>query len=403
MKNKISTLKKSEKSNYSVVRWAILIVVLIFITLIAFFHQNPEILWKTPSGCMLCPFGGVESFLSWISTGYFIKRTALSSLILLAGVLITTILFGRVFCGQMCPLGTLQEIFGRLGRKHLKSKKRTLPGSLDKSFRWLKYIVMVVFIFFTWSTSTLFFRWIDPWVAYSHIFTTEIFSVFLAGFLVLLISLIGSFFWEKFFCKYLCPLGAFLSLLAPVSIFKIHREKTSCTSCNVCNQVCPVNIDIANSDVVTDKECISCYKCVDKCPENNALTIRSKSKLNVTPLLTIIVTYALIVGLIVATSITGQFSWSSGGGKGLNNQPNNDTHTNCEDEHETDNSIDIKDNQQRINMDMTLREISNQSNIPLETLANKFNISESNFDIKINQVEDKSGNMNDIRTFIDNY
>ncbi|MDD4028454.1 MAG: 4Fe-4S binding protein [Caldisericia bacterium] len=299
---------KKNRSSFSILRWILLLLILGFVTANAYFHQHPEILGKTASVCALCPTGAIESFLYWIRTGYFIHRIALSSLILLLSILVTSFLFRRSFCGQFCPLGTLQELFSSMGNQ-IKSIGVLRKKTKKDSFRWTKYIVIAAFIAVPWFTSSLFFRSIDPWVAYAHITTLEIFGLFLWGFLILLFSLLGSFIWDRFFCKYLCPLGGFLSILSPLGMFRIVRNTTHCTSCNKCNVVCPMNIDVCHLDEITDSECIMCFQCIDACPNAECLTISSRAGTKISPSLVALLTFFIIIGFVVITTITGHFQW----------------------------------------------------------------------------------------------
>ncbi len=302
---------KKKSSVFSYLRWGILLLILAAVTINAYFHHNPHIIGKTASVCALCPTGAIESFLYWIRTGYFLHRVALSSLILFISILITAFLFRRSFCGQFCPFGALQEIFSSLGNR-FKSIQKIRKNTKKDPFRWTKYLVLVAFIIFPWFTSSLFFRSIDPWVAYTHIASMEIFTLFLWGFLVLILCLIGSFVWDRFFCKYLCPLGGFLHILAPLGFYRIIRNSTQCTSCNKCNIVCPMNIDVCHQEEIADAECIMCFQCIESCPKENCLVIASKSGGRVSPMFVALMTFLIIIGLVVLTTISGHFQWFKG-------------------------------------------------------------------------------------------
>ncbi len=302
-----------QKSSFLTIRWYLLIIVLLFVSVLFFLHQYPSILVKTPSVCALCPFGGIETFYSWVTNGYFLHRTGASSLILLVSIIITGLLFKRSFCGQVCPLGTLQELFGSWGSVFTSVKKSKKHLKKD-SFRWTKYVVFAAFVVFAWSTSSLFFRSIDPWVAFSHIWSAELFSMFTFGFIVLIVTIIGSFFMDRFFCKYLCPLGAFLSLIAPISLFKVVRNKDTCTSCCKCDQICPMNIPLTEKGTITDIDCIDCYKCVEACPTEDCISIQTKNGKKISPLMATLSTYLIIFALILFTTIAGIFRWTAGPG-----------------------------------------------------------------------------------------
>ena len=113
----------------------------------------------------------------------------------------------------------------------------------------------------------------DPWVAWAHLTSAELLTEFGIGLTVLIVSLVGSLVYERFFCKYLCPTGALLGLLAKVSFFRIKRDAGTCIDCGLCDRACPMNVEVATAAVVTSSECISCNECVNVCPVAGALEV----------------------------------------------------------------------------------------------------------------------------------
>lgn len=119
----------------------------------------------------------------------------------------------------------------------------------------------------------LIFKPYDPFSALFHIWTDEL---AIGGFIVLIVTLLLSFVMERPWCKYACPYGGLLGLFNKISIFKIRRNPVSCISCDKCDDVCPMNIDIANKDVITDVRCIRCMECVSEqtCPVDKTLELK---------------------------------------------------------------------------------------------------------------------------------
>jgi polyferredoxin len=124
------------------------------------------------------------------------------------------------------------------------------------------------------------------------------------------IVLLGSLFFDRFYCKYACPMGAFLGLISRFSIFKIRREQTACIDCGLCDRACPVNIRVSAGDTVTSPECIDCGECVAACPINGALGVRTASGRTLSPLNAAILSVGLFTALVVAASASGQFDWT---------------------------------------------------------------------------------------------
>jgi polyferredoxin len=291
-------------------RWAVLLTVLAISTAIGLLHQkSPEL--RLVGVDALCPFGGVESLWRVISDGVFLKRIAFGSFALLGAAVGTNLLLGRVFCGQFCPLGTLQEIFGSL-RNRLGIRRRELPSAVDVPARFLKYAVLGVFTWLTWRTATLVIRPYDPWVAYHHLTSAELFTEFGIGAAVLGISLAGSFVYDRFFCKYLCPTGAFLGLFNKLSFVRIARHEDACIDCGACDKACPANIKVSTVERhVADSECIACGQCVVACPKpESALRYEGRSGSVFKPATVLGLSAAVIFGVVAVSTATGRMEFT---------------------------------------------------------------------------------------------
>ena len=120
----------------------------------------------------------------------------------------------------------------------------------------------------------------DPWAAYGHISTgiTSLIDEYLIGFIILIVILVGSLLYDRFFCKYLCPMGAFYGLISKLSPSKITRNENTCINCGLCNKNCPVNIKVSELKEIKSAECINCQKCILSCPKNNTLEFKIKNK-----------------------------------------------------------------------------------------------------------------------------
>jgi polyferredoxin len=214
----------------------------------------------------LCPFGGVVSFWQLVNIGTLAKKVHESSVVLAVIGVLLAILFGPVICGWVCPFGTFQEWFGKIGRRLFGKKYNVfVPAAPDKILRYLRYVMLVWVSYMTIMSGKLVFQDIDPYYALFNFWGSE---VSVGGFVILGITIVLSLFVERPFCKYACPYGAFLGIFNLFRLFGIKRNARTCISCSACTKACPMNIDVEKASTVRDHQCVSCLKCTSEaaCP-----------------------------------------------------------------------------------------------------------------------------------------
>lgn len=173
--------------------------------------------------------------------------------ILILGVLAflgLTLVFGRIFCGYLCPFGTIQELAYLIPTRKFKvSSKKKLIG--------LHIGVFTIFL-----GSGIFLS--KPLLGYfglQDFFYLRVSSIFFYVFLGVITT---SIFVYRPFCRGVCPYGALLSLASMKSRYKLRRND-KCIDCGLCEEACPTN-EAARGD--NKAECYHCGRCIDVCPED---------------------------------------------------------------------------------------------------------------------------------------
>jgi hypothetical protein len=254
------------------IRHGVMAFFFFFLLHVAYDHQvkggGPR---GTPSVEAYCPFGGLESLYQFLTTGGFIRRIEPSAVVLFFALVLLTLIASRGFCGWICPFGSVQEWIGMLGKKIFR-KRFNPTGVWDRRLRYLKYGILVLIFAFSWHLGTLVFRPYDPFLAFFHLGKGMDEMPWAYGVLGLVI--VGSLYIERFFCKYACPLGAVIGILAKVGLTKVHRDPVDCKSCNLCQRKCHAHVDFLSTTTIRDAECNHCMDCVVDCPKPNVLTLR---------------------------------------------------------------------------------------------------------------------------------
>jgi polyferredoxin len=208
------------------------------------------------------------------------SRTLYVGLAWASVIVLITLVFGRIFCSWMCPLGILNVISGAIfGKK--KTPEQKFAENRPRKIYNIKYYLLIFFLVAA-AFGSLQIGLMDPICLTVRSLSTSIFPAmheissgaypqvnFNWGWVIggiFLGILVANRFIPRFWCRVLCPLGALLGFLARFSLFRIHRNLDNCTNCNKCAETC----DGAAEPQATTKqsECLLCFNCIADCPHD---------------------------------------------------------------------------------------------------------------------------------------
>jgi len=194
---------------------------------------------------------------------------------LFVSFLVMSVVFRKSFCSWLCPVGTVSEYLWKLGRATFH-RNFQLTRWADIALRSLKYMVLSFFIYAVASMSA---GAIAEFLGspYALVVDVRMLNFFrylgTTTALVILGMVIASIFIQNFWCRYLCPYGAFLGLVSLFSPARITRNLSSCIDCAKCARACPSALPVDKLIQIRSVECTGCLECVAVCPAKDALTM----------------------------------------------------------------------------------------------------------------------------------
>ncbi len=255
------------------------------------------------------PISGLMSLKFFLFTG-IIEPLHPAALVMFVAIITVSFVMKKGFCGWICPIGTLSQLFWMAGEK-LFGRNFRMETYTDGTIRSLKYILMALFLLVIGvamlpNMMVLFF--ITDYYKTADVRTMNVFTQMSTITLcVLLILGALSLIYKNFWCRYLCPYGALLGLLSCAGPVRIRRNEEKCLHCRACSENCPSLLDVEKKEVINSPECFSCMTCVSSCPSEDALNItfkasrtRRRFKPYLHPLFLVLILF-LIVGIGIAT------------------------------------------------------------------------------------------------------
>ena len=224
--------------------------------LTAFFTKSATIRWLTLLltfsylGFIDGGFVSVSHLVNFIKLGPAFLLSNLPLLLISSFTVVTTLLWGRLFCSSLCPFGALQDFITRFGPRRWR---RRVPQGIHDNAIYLKYLILgLILTGAVVAEQVSLFQYFEPFGTLFFMDGT------LALFSILMAVLVACFVVPRFYCRYACPLGAALGVVALVSPLRIRRVP-QCEFCIVCEQACPTGaIRWQNIDF---KECVRCDIC----------------------------------------------------------------------------------------------------------------------------------------------
>ena len=220
------------------------------------------------------PIAALMNLKTWLVTRQM-PATHAAGMFMLIAFLAISFLYRKAFCSWICPVGTISEWMWQTGRMMFK---RTFapPRWLDVPLRGLKYILLGLFLYvvITMPVSDIRAFLTSP---YGQVADVKMLNFFRqmgeTTAVVLAVLVVVSLVVKNAWCRYLCPYGAMMGLVALVSPSRIVRNADACIDCAKCAMACPAGLPVDRLQTIRSPECTACLSCVAICPVADALDL----------------------------------------------------------------------------------------------------------------------------------
>ncbi len=263
-------------------------------------RASVALLFFIPILLFFCDFADVmPDQLSHLLKIQVVPAMLAGSIGIIAFLFLLTILFGRIYCSVICPLGVMQDIINRFSRRGQKKNKKKRWFQYAKPKNYLRYgILGICAILFAFGIITPLLL-LDPYSNFGRIatnlfrplvmwgnnlinwgavkagnfnfyhvsvYTITTLSLIIAG-IALLTTGILSFFRGRLFCNTICPVGSLLGLLSRFSMFRIRMDESRCNHCGACAKACKSECIDSQQIRIDTSRCVTCYNCLSRCKQ----------------------------------------------------------------------------------------------------------------------------------------
>ena len=235
--------------------------------------------------------GTLHHWLGWMAKVQFLPAVLALNVVIILVLLVLTLVFGRIYCSVICPLGIFQDLVARLRRKKNKY-------SYSKAISWLRYTMLGIMVVALVAGIGSVVQLLAPYSAYGRIATmifqpiwkfgnnllasvaeridsyafyrTEVLVPAMGVVLIVAVAtalLVGILAWRngRTYCNTICPVGTVLSFFARFSWFKIRFDEDKCRNCSLCTKNCKAACIDFKTRTVDYSRCVVCGNCIDKC------------------------------------------------------------------------------------------------------------------------------------------
>ena len=236
--------------------------------------------------------GTARHWFAWMPKLQALEAVLALNVAVIVGLIVLTLVFGRIYCSVICPLGIMQDIFGWLGKKVKKNRY-----TYSKEVKWLRYPVLALFIIALVAGVGSLFQLLAPYSAFGRIATNLLQPIWQAGNNVLAsiaehydsyafyhsniwvrampsliiaavtLIILAILAWRngRTYCNTICPVGTVLSFFSRFSFLKIHFDTEKCRNCSLCSKNCKAACIDFKTHSVDYSRCVVCADCIESC------------------------------------------------------------------------------------------------------------------------------------------
>lgn len=248
--------------------------------------------------------GTIHAWFGWMAKIQFLPAVLALNVAVIVFLVALTLIFGRVYCSVICPLGVLQDLFGWMGKKQKKNRYSYSPAK-----NWLRYGVLVLFVAALIAGVGSFVALLAPYSSFGRIasnllaplygwgnnllayfaermdsyafYETEVWLASLPTFIIAAVTLVVLIVlaWRggRTYCNTICPVGTVLGVLSRFSWLAPVIDTEKCNACGLCARNCKASCIDSKNHKIDYSRCVACMDCIEKC-NKGAISYRPRKK-----------------------------------------------------------------------------------------------------------------------------